>query len=158
MAARDRVAFQSKPSSSSVHLEIEAVKTSQNFNKNRLLSYHAKMRKRNGVIESNRFFTDENNKYYYKRFLDSNNVFIMDAKISGNIGRFFNHSCTPNIYVQNVFIDTYDLRFPWIAFFASENIIAGTELCWDYNYTINSVEGREMFCYCRTRNCRGRLL
>ena len=28
------------------------------------------------------------------------------------------HSCSPNMFVQNVFIDTHDLRFPWVAFFA----------------------------------------
>ena len=30
------------------------------------------------------------------------------------------HSCEPNIFVQNVFVDTHDLRFPWVAFFAYE--------------------------------------
>ncbi len=65
----------------------------------------------------------------------------MDAKLCGNIGRFFNHSCSPNIYVQNVFVDTYDLRFPWVCFFSIDAIKAGTELCWDYNYTIGSVKG-----------------
>ena len=65
----------------------------------------------------------------------------MDAKLCGNIGRYFNHSCSPNIYVQNVFVDTYDLRFPWICFFSLNAIKAGTELCWDYNYTIGSVKG-----------------
>ena len=65
----------------------------------------------------------------------------MDAKLSGNIGRYFNHSCSPNVFVQNVFIDSYDLRFPYIAFFASNSIKAGTELCWDYNYVIDSVKG-----------------
>jgi len=28
------------------------------------------------------------------------------------------HSCDPNVFVQNVFVDTHDLRFPWVAFFA----------------------------------------
>lgn len=30
------------------------------------------------------------------------------------------HSCSPNLFVQNVFVDTHDLRFPWVAFFASK--------------------------------------
>lgn len=30
------------------------------------------------------------------------------------------HSCIPNLFVQNVFVDTHDLRFPWVAFFASK--------------------------------------
>ena len=35
-----------------------------------------------------------------------------------NISNFFQHSCSPNVFVQNVFVDTHDLRFPWVAFFA----------------------------------------
>ena len=36
--------------------------------------------------------------------------YIMDAKVIGNIGRYLNHSCHPNVFVQNVFVDTHDLR------------------------------------------------
>ena len=36
--------------------------------------------------------------------------YIMDAKTIGNIGRYLNHSCNPNVFVQNVFVDTHDLR------------------------------------------------
>merc|ERR1712080_790608 len=49
-------------------------------------------------------------------------VYIMDAKSIGNIGRYLNHSCNPNVFVQNCFVDTHDLRFPWVAFFASVHI------------------------------------
>ncbi len=118
----------------------EAARTLINYNISRLTEYRKKIERRSHIIDSNRFFTDPNNKFFYQKFLDERKVFIMDAKLSGNIGRFFNHSCTPNIYVQNVFVDTYDLRFPWIAFFSSENISAGTELCWDYHYEIGSVQ------------------
>ncbi|XP_045118672.1 histone-lysine N-methyltransferase eggless-like isoform X3 [Portunus trituberculatus] len=85
-------------------------------------------------------------------------VYIMDAKHTGNIGRFLNHSCEPNVFVQNVFVDTHDLRFPWIAFFAISNIKAGTELTWDYSYDVGSVAGKIKYCYCGARKCRGRLL
>lgn len=85
-------------------------------------------------------------------------VYIMDAKTNGNIGRYLNHSCTPNVFVQNVFVDTHDLRFPWVAFFASTYIRAGTELTWDYNYDVGSVPGKVLHCYCGSSNCRGRLL
>ncbi|XP_065224566.1 histone-lysine N-methyltransferase eggless isoform X2 [Planococcus citri] len=89
---------------------------------------------------------------------NEDDVFIMDAKSSGNIGRYLNHSCMPNAYVQNVFVDTHDLRFPWVAFFALTHIRAGSELTWDYNYDIGSVEGKVKYCYCGTQHCRGRLL
>ena len=36
--------------------------------------------------------------------------YVMDANSQGNIGRYFNHSCDPNIFVQNVFVDSHDLR------------------------------------------------
>lgn len=68
----------------------------------------------------------------------------MDAKTSGNIGRFLNHSCSPNTFVQNVFIDKHDLRFPWISLFAQYYIKAGTELTWDYNYVVGSVTEKIM--------------
>ncbi len=32
-------------------------------------------------------------------------VYTLDAKLIGNVGRYFNHSCSPNIAVQNVFVD-----------------------------------------------------
>ncbi|GIY26905.1 histone-lysine N-methyltransferase SETDB1 [Caerostris extrusa] len=61
-------------------------------------------------------------------------------------------------FVQNVFVETHDLRFPEVAFFAQNFISAGTELTWDYNYEVGSVEGKVMYCYCDSRTCRGRLL
>ena len=33
---------------------------------------------------------------------------------------YLQHSCSPNVFVQNVFVDTHDLRFPWVAFFAAQ--------------------------------------
>ncbi|XP_054712461.1 histone-lysine N-methyltransferase SETDB1-like [Uloborus diversus] len=91
---------------------------------------------------------------YYKE----DGVYIMDAKSKGNIGRYLNHSCNPNVFVQNVFVDTHDLRFPWVSFFAQNFILAGTELTWDYNYEVGSVTNKVMYCYCDSSNCRGRLL
>jgi len=38
-------------------------------------------------------------------------TYIMDAKLEGNIGRYMNHSCQPNVFVQNVFVDTHDIRW-----------------------------------------------
>ncbi|XP_033837121.2 histone-lysine N-methyltransferase SETDB1-B-like isoform X3 [Periophthalmus magnuspinnatus] len=84
--------------------------------------------------------------------------YIIDAKLEGNLGRYLNHSCSPNLFVQNVFVDTHDLRFPWVAFFASKRIRAGTELTWDYNYEVGSVEGKVLLCCCLAPECRGRLL
>ncbi|XP_055545071.1 histone-lysine N-methyltransferase eggless [Wyeomyia smithii] len=93
-----------------------------------------------------------------KLFGKDEKIYIMDAKKSGNLGRYFNHSCNPNLFVQNVFVDTHDLRFPWVAFFALSNIRAGSELTWNYNYDVGSVEGKVLYCQCGAENCRQRLL
>lgn len=93
-----------------------------------------------------------------RSYFNEEYCYIMDAKTCGNIGRYLNHSCCPNVFVQNVFVDTHDLRFPWVAFFAMTYIRAGTELTWDYNYDVGSVPGKVMYCYCGSVECRGRLL
>ncbi|XP_060676823.1 histone-lysine N-methyltransferase SETDB1-B isoform X3 [Hemiscyllium ocellatum] len=94
-----------------------------------------------------------------RQFYDGEeSCYIIDAKLEGNLGRYLNHSCSPNLFVQNVFVDTHDLRFPWVAFFASKRIRAGTELTWDYNYEVGSVEGKQLLCCCGSTECRGRLL
>ncbi|KAF7663620.1 hypothetical protein LDENG_00205390 [Lucifuga dentata] len=94
-----------------------------------------------------------------RQFFDGEeSCYIIDAKLEGNLGRYLNHSCSPNLFVQNVFVDTHDLRFPWVAFFASKRIRAGTELTWDYNYEVGSVEGKVLLCCCGSTECRGRLL
>ncbi|XP_044261529.1 histone-lysine N-methyltransferase eggless-like [Tribolium madens] len=93
-----------------------------------------------------------------RSFFGEEEPYIMDTKNAGNIGRFLNHSCSPNVFVQNVFVDTHDLRFPWVAFFCSQFIRAGTELTWNYNYDIGSVPGRVLYCHCGSLECKGRLL
>ncbi|XP_045465394.1 histone-lysine N-methyltransferase eggless isoform X2 [Harmonia axyridis] len=103
---------------------------------------------------------DEKSKYLSVRELYGvdESIYIMDAKNAGNIGRFLNHSCAPNVFVQNVFVDTHDPRFPWVAFFSSQFIRAGTELTWNYSYDVGSVPGKILYCHCAALECKGRLL
>ncbi|XP_066276703.1 histone-lysine N-methyltransferase SETDB1-like isoform X2 [Branchiostoma lanceolatum] len=93
-----------------------------------------------------------------RKYFGEEHCYVMDAKVIGNCGRYLNHSCSPNLFVQNVFVDTHDLRFPWVAFFSSKRIRGGTELTWDYNYQVGSVAGKVLYCYCGSEECRGRLL
>ena len=44
---------------------------------------------------------------------------------------------------------------PIFAFFSPT---AGEELCWDYNYQVDQVQGKEIYCQCGAESCRGRLL
>ena len=43
-------------------------------------------------------------------FGEGEESYIMDAKEQGNLGKFLNHSCDPNVFAQNVFVDSHDLR------------------------------------------------
>lgn len=91
------------------------------------------------------------------QYLESHD-YTLDARVTGNVGRFFNHSCDPNTFVQNVFIRTQDLRFPEVAFFALKHIKAYDEITWNYNYTMGQIPGRRIDCHCGAPNCRGRIL
>ncbi|CAO2201661.1 unnamed protein product [Urochloa humidicola] len=88
--------------------------------------------------------------------------FTVDAAEYGNIGRFINHSCSPNLYAQNVLWDHDDKRMPHIMFFAAETIPPLQELTYDYNYEIDHVQdanGRTKIkvCQCGSPQCSGRL-
>ncbi|XP_051913403.1 histone-lysine N-methyltransferase SETDB2 isoform X1 [Hippocampus zosterae] len=46
-------------------------------------------------------------------------IYLLDARKEGNVSRFLNHSCQPNLFIQNVFTDSHDPAFPIIAFFTN---------------------------------------
>ncbi|XP_031695809.1 histone-lysine N-methyltransferase SETDB2 isoform X2 [Anarrhichthys ocellatus] len=81
-------------------------------------------------------------------------VYFLDASKEGNVSRFLNHSCQPNLFVQNVFTDSHDPGFPVVAFFTSRVVKAGTELTW--NYSADSQSKQEVPCLCSSSGCQGR--
>ncbi|KAF0913241.1 hypothetical protein E2562_020395 [Oryza meyeriana var. granulata] len=86
----------------------------------------------------------------------------IDASKCSNVGRFINHSCSPNLYAQNVLWDHDDKKIPHIMFFASENIPPLQELTYHYNYTVGKLKdknGNEKVkpCFCGSPDCSGRL-
>lgn len=52
----------------------------------------------------------------------------IDANFYGNVSRFINHSCEPNVVPIRVYYEHQDLRFPKIAFFACKDIEATEEI------------------------------
>ncbi|XP_009425221.1 histone-lysine N-methyltransferase SETDB2 isoform X5 [Pan troglodytes] len=86
------------------------------------------------------------------------NVFLLDATKEGNVGRFLNHSCCPNLSVQNVFVETHNRNFPLVAFFTNRYVKARTELTWDYGYEAGTVPEKEIFCQCGVNKCRKKIL
>lgn len=88
--------------------------------------------------------------------------FTIDAAQYGNVGRFINHSCTPNLYAQNVLYDHDDKRIPHIMLFAAENIPPLQELTYHYNYIIDQVRDskgniKKKSCHCGSSECTGRM-
>ncbi|KAJ1110546.1 hypothetical protein NDU88_007897 [Pleurodeles waltl] len=92
---------------------------------------------------------------------------FIDPANTGNIGRFLNHSCSPNLVMVPVRVDS---MVPKLALFAAQDIQAGEELCYDYsgrfqNFT-GSVKGQEESakvrvpqkpCHCGAKSCSGSL-
>ncbi|KAI9913275.1 hypothetical protein PsorP6_006256 [Peronosclerospora sorghi] len=83
----------------------------------------------------------------------------VDASRSGNFTRFINHSCSPNLDVEAVRVDSF---VPRLAFFARKHINGGEELTFDYGgASIDAVDGEpeknsgNQRCSCKAMKCRG---
>ncbi|CAK7348127.1 unnamed protein product [Dovyalis caffra] len=88
--------------------------------------------------------------------------FCIDAGSTGNIARFINHSCEPNLFVQCVLSSHHDVKLARVMLFAADNIPPLQELTYDYGYALDSVSGPDgkiiqMSCYCGAAGCRKRL-
>ena len=59
----------------------------------------------------------------------------VDATYVGNVGRFINHSCEPNLFVQPVRVEN---SVPRVALFAARDIPVYTELTYDYSGGVNT--------------------
>jgi len=81
----------------------------------------------------------------------------LSAKKIGNISRFMNHSCAPNVFWQPVQFDNEDERNLHIMFFALKHIPPMTELTYDYGDIGTNSSGvpRAKNCLCGSSNCRG---
>ena len=80
----------------------------------------------------------------------------IDAKHYGNIARFLNHSCDPNLYSALVFVEHRDRRFPRPAFFTLRDVQANEELTWSYGSS-NQTQTSDMKCLCGSKNCCGNM-
>eukprot|EP00850_Spirogloea_muscicola_P024223 SM000494S17356 [mRNA] locus=s494:3531:7107:- [translate_table: standard] len=89
--------------------------------------------------------------------------FCLDAAKTGNVARYLNHSCAPNLFVQCVLFDHHDVRAPHVCLFAMEHAPPLVELTYDYNYAVGTVRNEDgsvkrISCLCGAPGCRKRLL
>ncbi|XP_029940545.1 histone-lysine N-methyltransferase EHMT1 [Salarias fasciatus] len=96
----------------------------------------------------------QNDAYLFSLDDKPQDLYCIDARFYGNISRFLNHMCEPNLFACRVFTTHQDLRFPHIAFFASENIKAGEELGFNYGDHFWEVKSKLFSCECGSSRCK----
>ncbi|CAN8257132.1 unnamed protein product [Cochlearia groenlandica] len=86
---------------------------------------------------------------------------IISAKNVGNVARFMNHSCSPNVFWQPVTYENNGQLFLHVAFFAISHIPPMTELTYDYGVSQQSgaQNGNPLYgkkkCFCGSEYCCG---
>ncbi|KAF8111301.1 hypothetical protein N665_0076s0281 [Sinapis alba] len=87
--------------------------------------------------------------------------FMINAKSFGNVARFMNHSCSPNVMWQPVICEGSGESVVHIAFFAIRHIPPMAELTCDYGVSLTSeardgslLQGKRK-CICGSVRCRG---
>nr|XP_046241618.1 histone-lysine N-methyltransferase EHMT1a isoform X2 [Scatophagus argus] len=96
----------------------------------------------------------ENDSFLFTLDNKVGDVHCIDARLFGNIGRFINHLCEPNLLAVRVFTMHQDLRFPRIAFFSSRPIKAGDQIGFDYGDHYWRVKSKFFSCHCGSPKCR----
>ncbi|XP_056149726.1 histone-lysine N-methyltransferase EHMT1a [Lampris incognitus] len=96
----------------------------------------------------------ENDSFLFTLDNKVGDVHCIDARLFGNIGRFINHLCEPNLLAIRVFTMHQDLRFPRIAFFSSRPIQAGDQIGFDYGDYYWKIKGKYFGCQCGSPKCR----
>jgi len=92
-------------------------------------------------------YDKEGIKHFY--FMSLTKSEFVDATKKGNLGRFCNHSCNPNCYVDKWVVGD-KLR---MGIFAGRSIKAGEELV--FNYNVDRYGADPQVCYCGEPNCTG---
>lgn len=92
-------------------------------------------------------YDEEGIKHFY--FMSLTKGEFVDATKKGNLGRFCNHSCNPNCYVDKWVVGD-KLR---MGIFAERKIKAGEELV--FNYNVDRYGADPQPCYCDEPNCTG---
>lgn len=92
-------------------------------------------------------YDEEGIKHFY--FMSLTKGEFVDATKRGNLGRFCNHSCNPNCYVDKWVVGD-KLR---MGIFAERRVKAGEELV--FNYNVDRYGADPQPCYCGEPNCTG---
>ncbi|GAU29604.1 hypothetical protein TSUD_164520 [Trifolium subterraneum] len=92
------------------------------------------------------------------KYIKNDPEFCIDAGSFGNVSRFINHGCTPNLFVQCVLSNHLDVKLARVMLFAAQDIPPYQELTYDYGYRLDSVVGpdgniKQLQCHCGSEEC-----
>ncbi|XP_059494376.1 histone-lysine N-methyltransferase EHMT1 isoform X5 [Stegostoma tigrinum] len=96
----------------------------------------------------------EDDSYLFDLDNKEGEAYCIDARYYGNVSRFINHLCEPNLIPVRVFMSHQDLRFPRIAFFSSRDIKSGEELGFDYGDRFWDIKSKYFTCQCGSEKCK----
>ncbi|CAH2314459.1 histone-lysine N-methyltransferase EHMT2 [Pelobates cultripes] len=96
----------------------------------------------------------EDDSYLFDLDNKDGEVYCIDARYYGNVSRFINHLCEPNLIPVRVFMSHQDLRFPRIAFFSGRDIRYGEELGFDYGDRFWDIKSKYFTCQCGSERCK----
>uniref|UniRef100_A0ACB8FK11 Uncharacterized protein n=1 Tax=Sphaerodactylus townsendi TaxID=933632 RepID=A0ACB8FK11_9SAUR len=105
------------------------------------------------LISSTEAARREEDAYYYVVDSQVGQERYLDGRFYGNIGRFLNHSCQPNVTGMQVAVGQ---EVPGIAFFSTRPICTGEELGLDYGDRFWAMKGEGRDCLCGAPTCRYR--
>lgn len=89
-----------------------------------------------------------------KKSLIRNFPLCIDAYNYGNLTRFINHSCKPNLKSVSIHVENKEILMPRIIYYSIQNIEKGEELTIDYNCV--DVNGKQdLKCACGEIECKG---
>ncbi|EGT52557.1 hypothetical protein CAEBREN_29129 [Caenorhabditis brenneri] len=88
----------------------------------------------------------------HRYFFDSESHRI-DATRKGNISRFINHHCSPNLECHKWSVPGTPDNLQRLVFFAKNDIEAGEEINFDYQFNNDDAETRQE-CHCDSDNCK----
>ncbi|XP_062113854.1 histone-lysine N-methyltransferase, H3 lysine-9 specific SUVH1-like [Humulus lupulus] len=81
---------------------------------------------------------------------------VISARYSGNVARFMNHSCSPNVIWQPVSRENRSEPDLHVAFYANRHIAPMTELTYDYGVVPDDeIDQRKRKCLCGSLKCKG---
>uniref|UniRef100_A0A3Q9Y3H5 [histone H3]-lysine(4) N-methyltransferase n=1 Tax=Polyandrocarpa misakiensis TaxID=7723 RepID=A0A3Q9Y3H5_POLMI len=100
------------------------------------------------------FLTDRREDMYEKKGIGCymfrmDDMYVVDATMTGSGARFINHSCEPSCYSRIVTVDGKK----HIIIFALRKILRGEELTYDYKFPIEA-EDQKIMCNCGAKTCR----